>query len=184
VVPGLELPDEADDFPRAFWRSLEDYPLYGADEFPDGARNPTFYDTAYLATHIGYFVAGDDRYPLYPEDSLSLYRFLRENFYAVLELGELDLVAEFIDNFRQYGCTEENDRQVRDGTRYLLDLYHAAGDRWMNRREPGETDQNLTDYDFIHKAWTAVQGLRPRVPEPAEDGTYGGIVRTWLPEPR
>jgi hypothetical protein len=184
ATPGLELPAEALDFPRAFWRSLEDYPLYGADEFPDGARNQTFYYTAYLATHVAYFVTGDGRYPIHVEDSPSLYRFLRENFYAVLEMGELDLVAEFVDNFRQYGYTEENDLQVRDGTRYLLNLYHAAGDRWMNHREPGETDQNLTDYDLIHKAWTAVQGLRPRVPEPAEQGTYGGILRAWLPAPR
>ncbi len=116
-------------------------------------------------------------------DAPALYRFLRENFYAVLERGELDLVAEFVDLFRQYGCTEDNDLQVRDGTRYLLKLFHGAGDHWMAYREPDEPTKT-SDYDAIHKAWTGMSGVRVRVPEPAEPGTYGGIIRGWMGYPR
>jgi hypothetical protein len=117
LVPGLELPAEARDFPSALWRFLEKYPLVGANAYRDGAWNEKFIDTAYLATHIAYIPTGNHRHPIYVEDSPALYRFLRANFYAVLQMGELDLVAEFVDSFRQYGCTEENDLQVRDGTR-------------------------------------------------------------------
>jgi len=183
LVPGLELPAGARDLPPALWRFLAHYPLAGARAYPDGASNKAFYDTAYLATHIAYIPTGYGRYPIYIADAPRLYRFLRENFYAVLEMGELDLVAEFVDLFRQYGCTEQNDLQVRDGTRYLLKLFHAAGDSWMAHREPGETAET-SDYDAIHKAWTGMSGVRVRVPEPAEPGTYGGVVRQWLGYPR
>jgi hypothetical protein len=184
LVPGLELPAEARDFPPALWRYLENYPLVGASAYRDGAWNEEFIDTAYLATHIAYIPTGNHRHPIYVEDSPRLYRFLRENFYAVLQMGELDLVAEFVDSFRQYGCTEEDDLQVRDGTRYLLKLFHAGGDRWMTYREPDETDDEVDDYDAVHKAWTGILGVRVRVLEPAEEGTYGGVVRRWLPHPR
>jgi hypothetical protein len=184
LVPGLELPAGARDFPPALWHFLENYPLVGASAYGDGAWNEEFIDTAYLATHIAYIPTGNHRHPIYIEDSPRLYRFLRENFYAVLEMGELDLVAEFVDSFRQYGCTEENDLQVRDGTRYLLKLFHAGGDRWMTYRERDETDEDVDDYDLVHKAWTGILGVRARIIEPAEPGTYGGVVRGWLPHPR
>ncbi|MFD1211589.1 hypothetical protein ACFQ36_05990 [Arthrobacter sp. GCM10027362] len=184
LVPDLYLPAEASDFPATFWRFIEDYQLAGARTYKDGARDEKFIDAAYLATHIAYIPTGNHRYPIYVEDSPRLYQFHRENFYAVLEMGELDLVAEFVDSLRQYGCTPENDLQVRDGTRFLLDLFQAGGDRWMTYREPGEKDKDVTNYDLVHKAWTAVLGIRERTIEPAEPGTYGGIVRSWLPHPR
>jgi hypothetical protein len=183
LAPGLQLPTEARDLPPALWRFLAHYPLAGARSYRNGALNKEFYDTAYLATHIAYIPTGYGRYPIYVEDAPNLYGFLRQNFYAVLEMGELDLVAEFVDLFRQYGCTEQNDLQVRDGTRYLLRLFHGAGDRWMAYREPYETAK-IDDYDAVHKAWTGMSGVRVRVPEPTEPGTYGGIIRGWLGYPR
>jgi hypothetical protein len=184
LVPGLELPAEAREFPPRLWRFLQSYPLVGASAYRDGAWNEKFIDTAYLATHIAYIPTGNHRYPIYVEDAPRLYKFHRENFYAVLEMGELDLVAEFVDSLRQYGCTEENDLQVRDGTRYLLNIFHAGGDRWMTYREQDETDEDIDDYDLVHKAWTGILGVRARAIEPAEPGTYGGVVRSWLAHPR
>ncbi|MGF7210322.1 hypothetical protein GGE65_004929 [Skermanella aerolata] len=184
LVPGLELPAEAREFPPKLWRFLESYPLVGASAYRDGAWNEKFIDTAYLATHIAYIPTGNHRYPIYVEDAPRLYKFHRENFYAVLEMGELDLVAEFVDSLRQYGCSEENDLQVRDGTRYLLNIFHAGGDRWMAYREQDETDEDIDDYDLVHKAWTGILGVRARAIEPAEPGTYGGVVRRWLTHPR
>ena len=101
---------------------------------------------------------------------------IRENFYPVMEMGELDLLAEFVDLFRQYGCTEEHDLQVRDGTRYLLRLFHAAGDSWMAHRESYETEEPSA-YNLVHKAWTGVAGVRARVIEPPAAGTYGAVFR-------
>jgi hypothetical protein len=184
LVPGLELPAESREFAPKLWSYLESYPLPNAGTFEDGAWNAEFVEIAYLATHIAYIPTGNHRHPIYIEDAPKLYSFHRENFYAVLEMGELDLVAEFVDTLRQYGCTPENDLQVRDGTRYLLDIFHDGGDRWMAYREPGETDDDVDAYDLVHKAWTGVLGVRPRVFEAADPGTYGGVVRRWLPAPR
>jgi hypothetical protein len=39
------------------------------------------------------------------------------------------------------------------------------------------------DYDLIHKAWTGIAGVRDRVWEPILPGTYGELVRRWLPQP-
>ena|GEM_PF-2006898 len=183
LVPGLEMPAGAADLPPRLWDFLRTYPLPDASTYEGGARNEKFIDNAYLATHIAYIPTGNHRFPLYVQDSPALYQFHRANFYAVLEMGELDLVAEFVDSLRQYGCTPENDRQVLDGTRYLLDVFHAGGDSWMAYREPDEEDADVESYDFIHKAWTGVLGVRERHIEPAAPGTYGGIVRGWLPAP-
>ena len=179
VVPGLEVSPEAGDLAPALWHFVDHYQLAGARSDPDGASDKNFYDTAYLATHIAYIPTGYGRYPIYIADSPGLYSFLRENFYAVLQMGELDLTAEFVDALRQYGCTERNDLQVRDGTRYLLKLFHSAEDHWMAYREPGEPAQ-IDDYDAVHKAWTGISGVRARVPERAMPGTYGGVIRHWL----
>lgn len=184
LVLGLELPREAREFSPRLWRYLDSYPLIGAKAYRNRAWSEQFKNTAYLATHIGYIPTGYHRHPIYIEDSPDLYRFYRENFYPILEMGELDLVAEVVDLLRQYGCTEANDLQVRDGTRYLLKVFHEADDRWMNHREPGQTDADLSDYVLIHKPWTATIGLRLRVPEPYAPGTYGGVVRRWLPQVR
>jgi hypothetical protein len=183
LLPGIDLPPSASDLPPTLWHVLQNYPLGGARAYKDGACDKDFYDTAYLATHVAYIPTGYGRYAIYIADSPALYSFLRENFYAVLQMGELDLVSEFVDAFRQYGCTERNDLQVRDGTRYLLKLYHSAGDRWMAYREPGEPAA-ISDYDAVHKAWTGISGLRARVPEPAAPGTYGAVVRRWLAAPK
>jgi hypothetical protein len=183
VVPNLEVPSEARDLPAKAWTFFQAYPLPGAAEFPGGATNDEFIETAYLATHIAYIPTGNHRFPIYVEDAPNVYDFHRENFYPILQMGELDLVAEVVDSLRQYGCTAENDLQVRDGTRYLLDVFQAGGDRWMAYREPGETDQDVDDYDLVHKAWTGVLGVREREIEEPAPGNYGGVVRSWLPHP-
>ncbi|MCG2622920.1 hypothetical protein LVY72_13540 [Arthrobacter sp. I2-34] len=51
----------------------------------------------------------------------------------------------------------------------------------MTYREPGETDADVDSYDLVHKAWTGILGIRDRAIEPAAPGTYGGVVRSWLP---
>ncbi|HHY50668.1 MAG TPA: hypothetical protein GYA10_13065, partial [Alphaproteobacteria bacterium] len=183
VTPGLEPLPQMRDFPRVLWDFLRTYPLRNASTYEDGAEDDAFIEAAYLATHIAYVPTGNHRFPLYIADSPALYRFHRENFYPVLEMGELDLVAEFVDSLRQYGCTEANDRQVLDGTRYLLQVFHDGDGSWMAYREPGETDADVDSYDLIHKVWTGVLGVRPRTIEQPLAGTYGGLVRTWLPAP-
>jgi hypothetical protein len=183
VVPDLDLPDGSRDLPPALWRFLADYPFVGARAYQKGASDNRFYDTAYLVTHIAYLPTGYGRHPIYIADAPNVYHFLRENFYLVLQMDELDLVAEFVDLFRQYGCTERTDLQVRDGTRQLLKLFHASDDHWMSYRGPHEP-ADISEYDTVHKAWTGMAGVRVRVPEAAKPGTYGGVVRQWLGYPQ
>ncbi len=183
VFPDIELSVEARQFPPAAWKYLESYRLVGASGFENGARDETFMDIADLATHIAHIPTGVHRYPLYVADSPRLYRFHRENFYPVLQSGERDLLASLVDTLRQYGCTAENDIQVRDGARYLLKVFHDSDDRWMNDRKSGEAHADLDDYDVIHYPWTAVLALRARQFEQPQPGTYGAIVRRWLPPP-
>ena len=178
-IESLKLPLNAETFIGELWHYLGDYPIADATEFKDGANHETFYDNAYLMTHVGYIPTGYGRYSLSVDIAPWLYRFLRANFYAVMEMGELDLTAEFVDLFRQYGCNEDNDRQLRDGSRYLLKLYEQAGQRWMDYREPYETEA-CNPYDLMHKPWTAIAGLRQRKFEPIVGGNYGEIAHRLL----
>ena len=176
LVPGLRIPARARALVPTLWQFLGSYPLVGAIGLSEGAHDDTFYDTAYFATHIGYIPTGYGRHALAIKEAPWLYRFLRENFYSVLDMGELDLVAEFVELFRFMGCTPENDLQVRDGTRYLLRLFHVAGDSWIEHREPDETSRS-NSYDKMHKPWTGIAGIRARAPEPVRAGTYGSVFR-------
>ena len=181
LYPDIELPVEAREFGPKAWTYFETYRLAGAREFEEGARSKEFAKIADLATHIAHIPTGVHRFPLYLEDSPGLYRYHRENFYPVLQSDRPDLLASFVDSLRQYGCTAENDAQVRDGTRYLLKVFHDSNDRWMDDRRDPDTNVSLDDYDMIHRPWTAVLGLRERRPEPPGAATYGGLVRRWLP---
>lgn len=188
LTPSLELSDDARRLPERLWTFLQAYPLLNATHYKEGAANQQFYDNAYLATHIAYIPTDVHRYPIYRQDFPGLYRFFRENFYAVLQFGELDLVGEFVDSLKQYGCTEENDAQVRDGSRYLMRLFHDSGDSWLAYRETrlsaSATATNPADpYEMMHKVWTGMLGIRPRTPNPIEPHTYAAVVRSWLKAP-
>jgi hypothetical protein len=184
LVPDLEIPDGAAEFPPALWRYWETFPLTNASKFKAGAHARKFRRLGYLATHIAFIPTGYQRHPIYIGDSPKLYRFMRENFYALMEAGETDLFAQFLDTLRQYGCDEESDQQIRDGTRYLLKVFQDYNDNWMAYKEPNLAEEDVTDYDRIHRAWSGIAGVRKRVPEPPEPGTYGAIIRRWLPIPR
>jgi len=180
LYPDIELPPEARTFAPKAWKYFKTYRLAGASEFDEGAQDRRFIRIADLATHIAHIPTGVHRFPLYVADLPSLYRFHRENFYAVMESGPINLFASLVDSLRQYGCTPENDVQVRDGTRFLLKVFHDGGEQWMNSRGDSEID-NVADYRAIHKPWTRVLGIRARQIEQPTPGTYGGLVRRWLP---
>jgi hypothetical protein len=178
-IPELVLPEEVKPFITRVWQALASYPKPAAKSFAKGAEDPLFFDLAYLMTHAGFVPTGYGRYELCVSDGPWVYEFLRANFYSVLETGELDLASEFVDLFRQYGCTEDNDRQTRDGARYLLDIYEKAGRSWIKHRESYEK-KKLGSYDLMHKPWTAGAGLRRRIIEPIEPKSYGSYARRLL----
>ena len=178
-IKGLKLPSDTRAFVSTLWRYLATYPMPDAITFKKGANDTTFYDLAYLVTHVGYIPTGYGRHQLKRSHGEWLYRFIRANFYAVMEMGELDLTAEFVDLIRQYGCTETNDRQVRDGSRHLMKLYKTADQKWMNHRESYES-KSSNPYDLMHKPWTAMAGLRTRQFEPNLRSSYGHLANVLL----
>jgi len=184
LYPDIELPDKARELGDTAWAYFEDLPLPGASTFKKGIKDEKFITLADLATHLSHIPTGLGRYPLYVSDKPDLYSFMRENFYPVLQSGDRDLFALFVDTLRQYGCTPETDKQVRDGTRYLLGDFHKRDDKWMNYHEPRKTFADPIEYIQIHHAWTAVLGVRDRKLVPPQPGTYGALVRRWLPPPR
>ncbi len=181
VFADIELSIEAREFSSRLWKYFETYRIASAREFEEGAWAVEFLNIAELATHIPHILTGTQRFPFYVNDHPNLYRYFRENFYEVLNMGQMDLVAEFVDSLRQYGCTAENDKQVRDGSRYLLQVFHESGDEWMAYREEDQTEADLNDYKLIHKPWTGLTGLRLRNLEEPKPGTYGDIARRKHP---
>jgi hypothetical protein len=179
--PAIELSPEARALGPRLWKYFETYKPAGAREFKEGPRDEGFIAIADIAPHIPHLLTGTNRFPLYVEDSPAIYRFHRENFYAAMSANELDLFASFVDTLRQYGCTPQNDIQVRDGTRYLLRLFHGGDDRWMDFRQDGETDATIEDYDLVHYPWTAILGVRTRRLVHPGEVVHGDIASRWLP---
>jgi hypothetical protein len=183
LYPDIRLPAEARAFGEAAWKHFGTLALPGAGKFEKGVKDERFVTLADLATHLSHIPSGLGRFPIYVSDQPDLYVFLRESFYPMMQSGDRDLFALFVDTLRQYGCNPENDTQVRDGTRYLLEDYRRRGEKWMNYHEARKTFSDPVEYVRIHHAWTAVLGVRDRRLKPPEPGTYGSIVRRWLPPP-
>ena len=175
TVPGLHLPEGTEEFIANVWNYLQDYHWPYARDQPKHFKDHTTRNTAWLATHAAYVPTGYGRHKQLIDDAPWLYQYVRENYYHALEYGMLDLFCEFIDLVRQYGCTEDNDYQVRHGTRYILSLYEQGGHSWMNHRESHQTKggSKISDYDMIHKPWTAISGVIRRKFEPIVPGSYG-----------
>ena len=170
------MPDGSARFIADTWRYLSTYAVPQGRDHPQGLNHMPAYDAAYLMTHAGYMPTGYGRHRLNVADAPWLYRYIRENFYAAMEMGELDLFAEFVDLLRQYGCTEDTDAQLRHGSRYLLYLYTQAGGLWLAHRESYE-GADISDYDALHKPWTAIAGLRRRTFEPMVPGSFGAAFQ-------
>jgi hypothetical protein len=168
-IEGLHMPEGALDYVASFWAYLFDYPFPRANEYEDGIYDPAFEQNSYIVTHLAYVVTGYQRYELRQDHAPWIFQYLRDNFYAAVESRHLDLYAEFLDNFRQYGCTSFDDRQTMDGTLLLLKQYQQAKGHWMNHRDPDD-DAELGTYDVMHKAWTAYVALHERVLETSPPG--------------
>lgn len=175
-VPGLQVPPDLDQFTAALWHYLAKYKIH---YLKGGHHDSETVHHAYMATHAAYMPTGYGRHMQYVEDAPWLYKYIRENFYETMELEDPDLVAEFVDIVRQYGCTEDNDLMVRHGTRYLLDLYVKNGHKWMEE-EPSSGDDGSNDYDVIHGPWTAISGVSRRQMEAIVPGSYGYAFRKAL----
>lgn len=175
-VPDLDLgpmKKELDRFTAKLWKYLAEYKFINARDARFGFKGDRARHHAYLVTHAAYMPSGFGRHELHVEDAPWLYKYIRENYYAAMEQGDLDLFAEFIDILRSYGCSEENDVMVRHGTRFMLDMYAKEGYTWMKEKDfPRE--KRSSDYSLIHLPWTATAGvLRCGNGDPVVPGSFG-----------
>jgi len=179
VIHELDLPEDSPDFVADVWRYFEDYGLPDYHEDFEDDRG-SWVELAYLATHLQFVPTGYGRHYHYVKDAPYLYHFYRDNFFVAFERGGHDLVAEFIDMIGTYGCTVENDIQLRHGVRYMLHLYKEAGHSFVKHRERWES-RILEDYDRIHKPWTGIASVMTESCfEPEVPGSYGHAFRQAL----
>ena len=179
TIPDLEMPEETNDFLFSAWKFFGEYgiPSY-VDYEEEEDRRGSFEEMAYLATHIQFVSTGYGRHYCYVRHAPFLYQYYRQNYYAAMSAGH-DLFAEFVDVLMGYGCTAENDVQVRHGLRYMLHLYEQANHTFVNELEDWESNKkDLSDYDIIHKPWTGVASLETNgCFEPELPGSYGHAFR-------
>jgi hypothetical protein len=134
--------------------ALARLPLISAADDPAEDR-ATFREYAYLVTHVAYLLSDYNRIRQKRDDAPWLVDYVRENFDAVLQAGDVELVAEFVDVLRSLGLTEESDEDVRAGTEFLLDARNPDGS-WGNWQGEG------SPYRAMHFTWCAICGLRVR----------------------
>ncbi|KAL7581456.1 hypothetical protein ACA910_022033 [Epithemia clementina (nom. ined.)] len=183
TIPELKLPEDTQEFIARVWQYAASYELpYYADYEEEEDPRGSFKDLAYLATHLQFIATGYGRHYCYVKEAPYLYHYYRENFYAAMNVGGHDLIAEFIDNLMTYGCTAENDIHVRHGVRYMLHLYKSANHTFVNHLEEWEeSKKDLSDYDLIHKPWTGIASLETNgCFEPEVPGSYGHAFRKAL----
>ena len=79
-------------------------------------------------------------------------------------------MAEFVDLIRTYGCSENNDYQLRYGTRWVLQQLESKKDgKWIDYNKNGDDT-----YDLIHDPWAGSSAvmIHGNV-EPVVAGSYG-----------
>lgn len=180
AIEGIELTPATHNFAPKVWQHFRKLKLPGFSDTDDGADRLLRLAAVDLASHLTHIPTAVHRYPIYINDHPNLFIFLRQSFYDVLQFGDLDLTASLIDSLKQYGCTPQNDVQIRDGVRHLLQIYENNAHSWMTylrrKRPEGEVDP----YAMVHVPWTAVLGLRDRKLNPPNAGTFGAFVRKKL----
>jgi len=178
-LPKVQMPNGTLEYMASLYQYLDGYPYPSVGEGGLTRESAGFIENAFVATHAFWFMSGLERYRLDPNRSAKLFRYLRQNFYAALELGNLDLLGEFLDGFRELNCTEVNDAQTRDGTVFLLDLYNRSDGQWAHVPDFNQVNK-LTEYLRFHKALVAYFGLHTRRVEESAHGTPGETLQKMM----
>ncbi|MCP3139483.1 hypothetical protein [Pyxidicoccus xibeiensis] len=110
-----------------------------------------FYDSAYAISHVVYTLNDYGVWLLDPRLLPHEFEYLTTHLEAALEVGDPDMVGEFLDSLRAFGLDNE-DPHVAAGIGFLVETQNRDGS-W------GERDGAL-DYTRFHATWAALDGLR------------------------
>jgi hypothetical protein len=111
----------------------------------------TFYDIAYMITHLVYTLNDYGRHVLSPAWLPWEYAFLRDHLDTAVAFDDPDLVGEFLDALRAFGNPDDR-AVVARGYDYVLGAQNDDGSwgRW-----------NASSlYKGFHATWAAIDGLR------------------------
>jgi len=154
--PKLKLPEKSLEFVAWIFWYYREYDFPYAYEYD---WKKVFDDNSFVVTHWGYLLSGQGRYKIFRKDSPLVYNYVRDNFYDAIQYGDMDLVSEFIDILREYGCNQQNDQQIRHGLSWLMTRYrkNSAGQfTWLQGNEE-------IVYDRLHVVWTVIGALKDHV---------------------
>jgi len=171
TIPELDPTEEMDRFTATLWKYASQYNYTNGVDVKDGHDDAEeIRRMGFLVAHIAYIPSGYGRHAQLVQDAPWLYEFIRRNYWNAMESGSLNLFFEFIFALRQYGCTEDNDLMVRDGSRYFLHYFKELNFTWM----PDTNAHNVGgDYNQILLPWAGIGALRRRQVEPIVPGSYG-----------
>jgi hypothetical protein len=177
----INLPPGALQFLGDFWNYLSRYPFPNATELAD--QPSSLINIGYFVMDAASFASGHGIYTMEVSYAPWMYRFVRENFYAILQTGHVDLIGKMLKTLQDYKCNSANDVQAHDGLNFLLQRFDDANHSWVNLMDWREASaahrqsgiNNYEDFRRLHQTWAVCGAFGQRVFEEPE--TYGSVVR-------
>ena len=118
------------------------------------ADSDDYHDQNYYVTHVILVLSQYGKRRLNNNSSLEkkLKAYIDKHYHEVRhEVGDLDLLAEFILCLKIYG--EGNNPKIQEGKNYLISLQHSDGS-WGT-----EEDKKGDPYDIFHPTWAVITTL-------------------------
>ncbi|MBN1515136.1 hypothetical protein JXA32_01065 [Candidatus Sumerlaeota bacterium] len=103
-----------------------------------------------------YTISGFSRNKVNYKDALWFYKYLHENFNALMEDGDIALIGEYVDAIRTIGYDEKTDKFVLKGSEFLLKSQKPDGS-W------GDFDEYAPPQQRVFTTWCAASGLKSRI---------------------
>jgi hypothetical protein len=110
-----------------------------------------FYDSVYAISHVVYTLNDYGVWLLDPRLLPHEFEYLTTHLGAALQLGDPDMVGEFLDSLRAFGL-DGDDAHIAAGIEFLVATQNRNGS-WGPQGEGAE-------YPRFHATWAALDGLR------------------------
>jgi hypothetical protein len=111
----------------------------------------SFYDSVYAISHVVYTLNDYGVWLLDPRLLPHEFEYLVDHLDTALQVGDPDMVGEFLDSLRAFGLDNE-DAHIAAGVEFLIATQNRNGS-WGPQDEGAE-------YPRFHATWAALDGLR------------------------